>query len=144
SGIDTNCWWKTPIDQLNSRELHELYSRFSELLNLFHVVRYKKIATASSMHASTNLTKDVLTIGRDPNNFEQLKLWSVPRIYEPTSRQGRVDVVTRRPQRLDEKIGHVPMTRRTTSQEGACDVAMCSPIQPDFLLLVKSYYCFPN
>ncbi|KAG4205695.1 hypothetical protein ERO13_A04G118680v2 [Gossypium hirsutum] len=46
---------------------------------------YKKIAIVSSMHASTNLAEDILTIGHNPNNFKQLKLWSLPRIYEQTS-----------------------------------------------------------
>ncbi|MBA0692624.1 hypothetical protein Goari_010169 [Gossypium aridum] len=58
---DPNCWWETPLDQLNPRELYERYSHFSELLNLFHISRSKKIATASSMLAPTGLAEDVST-----------------------------------------------------------------------------------
>ncbi|KAH1064815.1 hypothetical protein J1N35_029802 [Gossypium stocksii] len=29
SGTETNRWWKTCLDQLNSRELYERYSRYS-------------------------------------------------------------------------------------------------------------------
>lgn len=50
SGTDnTNCWWETPISKLDPRELHEQYSCFSELINLIHIARSKKIAIAFSM-----------------------------------------------------------------------------------------------
>ncbi|PPD71084.1 hypothetical protein GOBAR_DD32041 [Gossypium barbadense] len=51
--VNTNHWWETPIDKHNSRELHELYSRFSELINLFHTARSKKIAINFPMLAPT-------------------------------------------------------------------------------------------
>ncbi|MFQ6640603.1 hypothetical protein Gotur_014424 [Gossypium turneri] len=58
---DPNYWWETPLNQLNPWELYERYSHFLELLNLFHISRSKKIATASSMLAPTDLAEDVST-----------------------------------------------------------------------------------
>ncbi|MBA0753143.1 hypothetical protein Gogos_021887 [Gossypium gossypioides] len=61
SGADFNRWWETPLDQLNPRELYERYSHFSELLNLFHIFRSKKVAIASSMVAPTGPAEDAPT-----------------------------------------------------------------------------------
>ncbi|MBA0775766.1 hypothetical protein Gotri_010876 [Gossypium trilobum] len=63
SGTNSNCWWETPLDQLNPRELYEQYSHFSKLFDLFHFSRSKKIAIVSSMLAPTGLAKDA------PTNF---------------------------------------------------------------------------
>ncbi|MBA0837793.1 hypothetical protein Goarm_009919, partial [Gossypium armourianum] len=52
---------ETPLDQLNPRELYEQNSHFSELLDLFHISRRKKIATASSMLAPTVPAEDAPT-----------------------------------------------------------------------------------
>ncbi|KAK5833391.1 hypothetical protein PVK06_017216 [Gossypium arboreum] len=61
SEIDSIHWWETPLDQLNPRELYERYSHFSKLLDLFHISRSKKLASASSMLAPTGLADDVST-----------------------------------------------------------------------------------
>ncbi|PPD79764.1 hypothetical protein GOBAR_DD23312 [Gossypium barbadense] len=61
SGTDSNHWWETPLDQLNPREFYEQYSHFSELLDLFHISRSKKISSASSMLAPTGPAKDAPT-----------------------------------------------------------------------------------
>ncbi|MFQ6640089.1 hypothetical protein Gotur_016502 [Gossypium turneri] len=63
SGTDSNRWWETPLDQLNPRELYERYSHFSKLLDLFHISRSNKIATASSTVAPTGHAEDA------PTNF---------------------------------------------------------------------------
>ncbi|MFQ6631770.1 hypothetical protein Gotur_008532, partial [Gossypium turneri] len=51
-GSESHHWWKTPIYQLNPRELHERDKRFAEFINLISVARDKKIASISSMHAT--------------------------------------------------------------------------------------------
>ncbi|MBA0789211.1 hypothetical protein Gotri_025334 [Gossypium trilobum] len=61
SETNSNNWWETPLDQLNPRVLYERYSYFSELLNLFHISRSKKITIASSTLAPTGLAEDVST-----------------------------------------------------------------------------------
>ncbi|KAH1064099.1 hypothetical protein J1N35_029086 [Gossypium stocksii] len=61
SETDSNHWWKTLLDQLNPRELYERYSHFSKLLDMFHISRSKKIATASSMLAPTSPAEDAPT-----------------------------------------------------------------------------------
>ncbi|MBA0869226.1 hypothetical protein Goshw_025214, partial [Gossypium schwendimanii] len=57
-GIESCHWWKTPLDQLNLRELYEQDECFVEFINLNSVTRDKKIATISSMHAL--MDEDVL------------------------------------------------------------------------------------
>ncbi|MBA0881261.1 hypothetical protein Goshw_016791 [Gossypium schwendimanii] len=49
-GSDSHHWWKTPIYQLNPRELHEREKRFTEFINLVSVARDKKVASISSMN----------------------------------------------------------------------------------------------
>ncbi|MBA0577821.1 hypothetical protein Golob_024824, partial [Gossypium lobatum] len=49
-GSESHHWWKTPIYQLNPRELHEREKHFAEFINLVSVARDKKIASISSMH----------------------------------------------------------------------------------------------
>ncbi|KAG8493087.1 hypothetical protein CXB51_010365 [Gossypium anomalum] len=61
SGTDSNHWWETSIDQLNPREPYERYSHSSELRDLFHISRSKKIATASFILAPTGPIEDALT-----------------------------------------------------------------------------------
>ncbi|KAG4129994.1 hypothetical protein ERO13_D09G114266v2 [Gossypium hirsutum] len=51
-GSESHHWWKTPIYQLNPRELHELDKRFAEFINLISIARDKKIVSISSMHAA--------------------------------------------------------------------------------------------
>ncbi|MFQ6631774.1 hypothetical protein Gotur_009230 [Gossypium turneri] len=57
-GSESHHWWKTPIDQLNPRELHERDKCFTEFINLISVARDKKVASISSMH--TTMDDDVL------------------------------------------------------------------------------------
>ncbi|KAK5833390.1 hypothetical protein PVK06_017215 [Gossypium arboreum] len=59
---DSNHYRETPLDQLNPRELYKRYFHFSELLDLFHISRSKKIETASSILAPTGPTEDVPTL----------------------------------------------------------------------------------
>ncbi|TYH66760.1 hypothetical protein ES332_D06G145400v1 [Gossypium tomentosum] len=50
-GTEIHHCWKTPIDQLNLRELYEQDEHYTEFINFIFVTRDKKIATISSIHA---------------------------------------------------------------------------------------------
>nr|KJB66205.1 hypothetical protein B456_010G132800 [Gossypium raimondii] len=50
-GTEIRHWWKSPIDQLNLKELYEQDERFTEFNKLISITRNKKIATISSMQA---------------------------------------------------------------------------------------------
>ncbi|XWS69280.1 hypothetical protein CRYUN_Cryun04dG0165500 [Craigia yunnanensis] len=52
SGKETHGWWEAPIDQLNQKELHGLYSSFHELRNnLYSKLNDKSVGATSSQLA---------------------------------------------------------------------------------------------
>ncbi|XWS19816.1 hypothetical protein CRYUN_Cryun31cG0048900 [Craigia yunnanensis] len=83
SGKETHGWWEAPIDQLNQKELHELYSSFEELRNkLYSMKNEKSVGATSSLLAPTDPAQ--LTNPFTTNANEE-----VPAVFPPGYGHGR-------------------------------------------------------
>ncbi|XWS15950.1 hypothetical protein CRYUN_Cryun34aG0045500 [Craigia yunnanensis] len=83
SGKETHGWWETPFDQLNRKELQELYSSFEELRNnLYSKMNEKSVIATSSLLAPTDPAQ--LTNPFTTNANEE-----APAVYPPGSGLGR-------------------------------------------------------